>query len=177
MLFRNSKKNIQRRLNESCSDVNIFIQVHYVRERDGDRYKFNILTLKDDPEREKLAEWLAENGNPSSFSELCHLFQKKSGKDETHICDRANLDKNYFSKMKDSDSFQPTKGEAISLCLAMRLNIEEARALLKSAGYALTNSKESDLVVRYFIENKLHHINDLKYVLDALCETSLELLN
>ena len=59
----------------------------------------------------------------------------------------------------------------------MRLNIEEARALLKSAGYALTNSKESDLVVRYFIENKLHHINDLKYVLDALCETSLELLN
>ena len=121
-----------------------------------------------------MQEWLEENGNPQHFPELCILFLNRTGKDESCICDRAHLEKGYFSKLKNSDDFLPSKSEAVALCLAMRLNIEESRGLLKSAGYALTNSEKSDLTIRYFIENSLYSINDLNYVLDKVCETTLE---
>ena len=56
----------------------------------------------------------------------------------------------------------------------MRLNIEEARVLLKSAGHGLSNSEKADLTVRYFIENDLYNIDELNYVLEKLCDTVLE---
>lgn len=174
MFFGNSKKKTQRKLDELCYAVDIFIQVHYVRERSNDRYKFNTLTLKDDPERRKLQEWLAENGSPEQFSELCILFLNKTGKEESYITDQARLEKGYFARIRNSDSFLPSKSEVTTLCFAMKLNIEESRALLKSAGYALTNSEKSDLTIRYFIENNLYSIDDLNYVLKKLCETTLE---
>jgi hypothetical protein len=173
-MFFNNKKKSQKQLDELCSKAEIFVQVHYVRERSSDRYKFNILTLKDDPERQKVAEWLEEHGNPTEFSAICLLFLNQSGKEESVICDRAGLEKGYFGKLRNSTTFHPSKPEAVSLCLAMKLNIEESRLLLKSAGYALTNSEKPDLIIRYFIENNLYHIDDLNYVLDKLCSTTLE---
>ena len=93
------------------------------------------------------------------------------------VCDRAHLDKGYFSNIRNSDSFLPSKSEAVALCLAMKLNIEEARVLLKSAGHGLSNSEKSDLAVRYFLENDLHNIDELNYVLEKLCDTVLEKLS
>lgn len=173
-MFGKTKKKSQKQLDELCYEVDIFIQVHFVREHNNDRYKFNTLILKDDPKRQKLQEFLAENNNPESFSELCMLFLKKSGKDETYISDKAYLEKGYFTNIRNSDSFLPTKSEAVALCLAMKLNIEEARILLRSAGHALKNSEKSDLTIRYFIENDLYNIDELNYVLDKLCDTKLE---
>lgn len=173
-MFGKTKKKSQKQLDELCYEVDIFIQVHFVRERGNERYKFNTLILKDDPRRQALQELLTQNGNPESFSDLCILFLQKSGKDESSICDKAHLDRGYFSNIRNSDSFLPSKSEAVALCLAMKLNIEEARLLLKSAGHGLSNSEKADLTVRYFIENDLHNIDELNYVLEKLCDTVLE---
>ena len=161
MFFRSSKKKSQKKLDELCTQADIFIQVHFVRERNGERYKFKTLSLKDNPEWTALEELLAENGNPESFS------------DENIIADRAGLENGYFTKLQNTDSYRPSKQETVLLCLAMCLNIEEAKVLLKSAGYALSNSEKSDLVIRYFLENQLYKTSDLDYVLNKLCETDL----
>jgi len=173
-MFGKTKKKSQKQLDELCYEVDIFIQVHFVREHGHDRYKFNTLILKDDPKRQELQEFLAQNGQPERFSDLCILFLQKSGKDETAVCDRAHLEKGYFSNIRNSDSFLPSKSEAIALCLAMRLNIQEARVLLRAAGHGLSNSEKADLTVRYFIENDLYNIDELNYVLEKLCDTTLE---
>lgn len=86
---------------------------------------------------------------------------------------RAGLENGYFTKLQNTDSYRPSKQETVLLCLAMCLNIEEAKVLLKSAGYALSNSEKSDLVIRYFLENQLYKTSDLDYVLNKLCETDL----
>lgn len=177
MCFFNSKKKNIKRLNQLCGEVAIFIQVHYVRERNSERYKYNVLALKENPEREALQVLLDENDHPETFSDLVLMFFQQSNKDENAILEKAQLPKGYFSKLRDSKTFRPSKPEALALCIALKLNMEECRVLLKSAEYALSNSSETDLTVRYFIENQLYSISDLNYVLDKLHETSLEQLS
>ena len=52
-IFNFKTKTINKRYEEHCEEARSFIQVHYVRERGSDRYAFNTLTIKSDPEREK----------------------------------------------------------------------------------------------------------------------------
>jgi hypothetical protein len=172
-LFGSSRKKSLRRLDELCSEIEIFVQVHFVRERNNDRYKFNTLPLKDDPDRLKLMEWLKEKDNPDTFSKLCDLFLTNNGKDENYICEKAGLEKGFFSKLR-TNTYEPTKEEAIRVCFGLKLNIEESRVLLKSADFALTNSEKTDLVIRYMIENRHYNLDTLDAVLDKICETNLE---
>ena len=55
-MFGKTKKKSQKQLDELCYEVDIFIQVHFVRERGNERYKFNTLILKDDPKRQRSEE-------------------------------------------------------------------------------------------------------------------------
>lgn len=171
MFFNKSRKKTGKQLAQLCRQADTFIQVHYVRERNDERHKYNFLSLKDDPDRAALIEWLEAHGNPETFNEVCQLFLSRASAEEDTICERAHLERGYFSKLKNP-TFRPTKCEAVSICFAMKLNLEETRALLKSADYALSNSAKSDLVIRYFIENENYHIDDLNYVLEQLCETT-----
>ncbi len=173
-MFFSRKKKIQKRRDALCNEADIFIQVHFVRERGNDRYKFNTLALKSDPEREKVTEWLQEHDNPSSYSAIvCSLF-KDSGKEQSVLCEKLLLEKDYFSNLERNLSYIPPKGEAIIMCFAFKLSYEAARVLLRSAGYALTNSEKSDLIVRFFLETQNHNINDLNYVLNKLCDIKLK---
>ena len=173
MFFKNSKKKALRRLEELCNQTEIFIQVHYVPEQNHERHSLSTLTLKDDPVRQELYRWIEENGNPQTFAELCLLFLAKTKKDENRICDKAGLDRNYFSALAAADTYQPSKGEVFALCLAMCLTFEESKLLLKSAGYSIKNSSKAELTVRYFIENEIYQIDMLNQVLQKLFETSL----
>ena len=65
------------------------------------------------------------------------------------------------------------KWEAVAVCLGLDLNISEARALLKSAGYALTNSSETDLAIRYCFENDVYLLEDVNYILNNIFERNL----
>ena len=70
--FKNKKNN--RRRSEYVNDVKIFIQVHFVRERSSERYKYNTLSLKTDPERDACREWYEEHNNPTSFADIVQIY-------------------------------------------------------------------------------------------------------
>ena len=40
-MFFSSKKKIKKRRDNLCKEADIFIQVHFVRERNSEKYKFN----------------------------------------------------------------------------------------------------------------------------------------
>lgn len=173
MFFR-SKKKKQKRRAALCKEAEIFIQVHFVRERNSERYKFNTLSLKSDPERDKVAEWYDSHDNPETYSAVATAYFKDSSKDEAAFCTSLLLEKDYFTKLEKNLSYVPSKGEAITICFGFKLNYEASRALLKSAGYALTNSEKSDLIVRFFLESNNYSINDLNYVLEKICDIKLK---
>lgn len=173
-MFFSNKKKIKKRREALCREADIFIQVHFVRERNSERYKFNTLSLKSDPERDKVAEWYDTHDNPESYSETVCAYFRDSSRDEDALCSQFLLDKGYFTRLESTLNYLPPKGEAVIVCFAFRLSYESSRALLKSAGYALTNSEKSDLIIRYFLETKNYNVNDLNYVLNRLCDIKLK---
>lgn len=172
-MFFGSKKKIKKRRDSLCKEADIFIQVHFVRERNSEKYKFNTLTLKSDPERDKVKEWYNAHNNPESYSEIVLAYYKDLGKEASSLFEKGILEKDYFTKLEKALSYVPSKGEAVILCFAFKLSLEASRALLKSAGYALTNSEKSDLIIRFFLEKNNYNVHDLNYVLIKICDIKL----
>ena len=52
------------------------------------------------------------------------------------------------------------------IAIALELSLDEAKDLLGSAGFALSRSSKTDIIVAYFLQNKIYdmfEINDVLY--------------
>ena len=112
----------------------------------------------------------AMNNSPllvPTFSEMLLDFMNKKGFESKDVYVAANLDRRLFSKIITDTYYSPSKETAIYLCLALHLNIDEAEEFLATAGYALSRSKISDIVIEFFIRTQNYSIEDLDSV---VCE-------
>ncbi len=88
----------------------------------------------------------------STFSEyLMDLLRERDEKDSA-VYHRAQMSRQLFNKIINKKDYQPTKNTAIQLAVGLRLDLNQTQKLLGKAGYALTRSSKSDLVVQYFIQ-------------------------
>lgn len=88
---------------------------------------------------------------------IMQLIRDK-GLDEVDVYKHANIDRRLFHKIRKNRFYTPSKETIIALALAMQLDIDETQQLLASAGYTLSDSLAMDLIVKYFIENKVYDI-------------------
>lgn len=173
-LFSSDKKKKFKRRQTLCEEADIFIQVHFVRERNSEKYKFNTLTLKDDPDRTACKEWYEAHNNPETFADILHIYLEEKKIDPSTFVEKCQLDKNYLGNIKSNNKYTPSKGEAVIIACGLKLNYEETRAFLRSCNYSLTNSEKSDLIIRFFLENHLHNVNDMNYVLEHFEQPTLK---
>ena len=104
-----------------------------------------------------------------SFSETLLALIEKRGMTNAQCYRAAQVDRKLFSKIKNDALYVPAKPTALALVMALKLDIEEAEALLAKAGYALSRASTFDLIVRYFIENGMYDVlkaNEMLYSLD-----------
>ncbi len=108
-----------------------------------------------------------------SFGEM--LLDKIREKNLTNpeVYHAARIDRKYFSKIISSHFYKPSRAAAISLCFALKLDLEETSDLLATAGYLLSRSSKSDVIVEYFIRNRNYNLDDLNEVLYRLGEQPL----
>ena len=108
-----------------------------------------------------------------TFSEyLLDLLKERDGKD-SEVYKRAEVSKQLFSKILNNPDYQPTKSTVIQLALGLQLNLRQTQKLLGKAGYALTRSSKTDLVVQYYIERKIYNVT---FINEALYDCGLPLL-
>ena len=102
----------------------------------------------------------------STFSEfLLDLLKERDGKD-SEVYKRAEISKQLFSKILSNKNYQPTKSTAIQLAIGLQLDIVQTQKLLEKAGFALTRSSKTDLVVQYYIERKIYSVPFINAALD-----------
>ena len=101
----------------------------------------------------------------AGFSETLLKLIDESGHKDSTIYKKALLSKQHFSKIRSNPNDKPTKPTAIALALALELNVEQTNDLIGRAGYTLTNSSKFDLIIQYFIEQKMYNVVEINTVL------------
>ncbi len=99
-------------------------------------------------------------GDPGkSFVDLLYEFMDKKGIDKpSAVYTKAGITKGAFSKIINGKTKNPSRNTAIAIAMVMRLSLPETEALLASAGYVLSDSSVSDIIIRYYIENGKYDI-------------------
>ncbi|MDO5444441.1 MAG: hypothetical protein Q4F31_02345 [Eubacteriales bacterium] len=108
-----------------------------------------------------------------SFSERVLQFVEQAGMTPKEFYSKANLTRQVFHVMNSNRDYRPTRTTAFACAIGLELSLEQTKELLMSAGYAFSHSLRTDIVVEYYIRNRIYDIDRIN---NALFHYDLQVL-
>ena len=105
-----------------------------------------------------------------SFVDALMIHMRRRELQPSTVYKLAHIDRKLFSKIISDRNYKPSKDTAIAIILALNLTLDEANDMLARAGYAFSHSNKKDIVIEYFIREKIYNLNDINEVLYKLDE-------
>ena len=110
-------------------------------------------------------ESIIKNAKNKTFAETLFSFIDARGLTDSEVYKKSGVNRRVFSDIRCKKDSVPTKRNVMALCVGLELNIDDTTKLLKSAGYALSNSDKLDLIFKYCVEHKICSIMDINTIL------------
>ena len=101
----------------------------------------------------------------AGFSETLLTLIDLSGKKDSEVYKKANVDRKLFSKIRNNPEYKPSKPTALAFAFALELDLYETKEFIGRAGYALSRSSKFDIIVEYFLLHRNYDIFELNSVL------------
>lgn len=118
-----------------------------------------------DIKQSEIEDFINSNRKPTLQKVLFSFIDKKAASD-SEVYKKAGIDRKHFSKIRSNPNYRPGKNTIIALALALELTKKETDKLLTSAGYSLSESDTSDLIIQFCLEKKIYDIDYVNQTLD-----------
>ena len=107
---------------------------------------------------------LLQNADTGFTETLLELIDS-TGKKDSEIYKKANVDRKLFSKIRNNIDYKPSKATALAFAVALELSLDETKDFISRAGYALSPSSKFDIIVEFFIKQGNYDVFELNEVL------------
>ena len=137
--------------------------------------EFDISTMQKTKIKKGMSSTMSVNRNIDNLmSQLEETFSQRllrmideRGMTDSEAYTKAYVDRRHFSKIRKDINYVPNKKTVLAFTIALELSLDEAKDLLASAGFALSRSSKTDIIVAYFLQNKIYDMFEINDVLDA----------
>ena len=110
-----------------------------------------------------LDEVLERSGD--TFQQKLFKLIEESGMDDVTVYKKANIDWKVFSRIRCKKDYKPTKKTAVAFAIALQLDMPAMLDLLSRAEIAFSPSSKFDLIITYFVTNKVYDIYEINAAL------------
>ena len=100
-----------------------------------------------------------------TFSQRLLRLIDERGMSDSEVYHKAYVDRRHFSKIRKDINYQPNKNTVLALTIALELSIDEAKDLLNCAGFAFSRSSKMDIIIAYFLQNKIYDMFEINEIL------------
>lgn len=105
------------------------------------------------------------DSSEDTFQQRLFKLIDESGMDDVAVYKKANIDRKVFSRIRCKEDYKPKKKTAVAFAIALELDMPTMLDLLSRAEIAFSPSNKFDLIITYFITNKVYNIFEINAAL------------